>query len=180
VRVLLALRRDLWRAADDRVPCARWQDVRVYRYRGRLYAERASPPPVAERRSVTAEGVALPLGGHLRLRATIGRGLSRVRLPAPLELRPRRGGESFHPAEREHRRPLRKWLQEAGVLPWLRNHVPLIYAGEELVYVADLAWCAEYAARAGEESWEVCWRNRPVLTEAEALRSARTDDGRAR
>jgi len=180
VRALLALRRDLWRAADDRVPCARWQDVRVYRYRGRLYAERARPPLVAERRDMTGEGVALPGGGRLELRVTTGRGVSRVRLPAPLELRLRRGGESFHPVGGKHRRPLRKWLQEAGVLPWLRNHVPLIYAGEELVCIADLACCAEYAAREGEDSWEVCWRNRPVLTEAEALQSAGTDDGRAR
>jgi tRNA(Ile)-lysidine synthase len=180
VGALLALRRDLWRAADDRVPCARWQDVRVYRYRGRLYAERARPPPVAERLHLSGDGVALPVGGRLELRATNGRGLSRVRLPAQLELRPRRGGESFHPMQREHRRPLRKWLQERGVLPWLRDHVPLLYAGEELVCIADLACGAEYAAREGEDSWEVCWRDRPVLTEAEALRSTWTDEERAR
>ena len=48
VRTLAALRRDLWLAAADRVPCARWQEARVYRYRGRLYADRSRPPAVAE------------------------------------------------------------------------------------------------------------------------------------
>ena len=169
VRALAALRRDLWRAADDRVPCARWQDARVYRYRGRLYAERQRPPPVAVRQELTGEGVALPCGARLELKRAVGRGVSRARLPGSLELRPRLGGEYFRPVQAAHRRPLRKWLQERGVLPWLRDHVPLLYAGELLVCVGDLACDAEYAARDGEDSWEVCWRGRPVLTEAEAL-----------
>jgi len=129
---------------------------------------------------MTAEGVTLAVGGRFELRATIGRGLSRARLPAPLELRPRRGGEHFRPVQSGHRRPLRKWFQEYGVLPWLRDHVPLLYAGETLVCVADLACAAEYVAREDEDSWEVCWRDRPVLTEAEALQSHWADKGRAR
>jgi tRNA(Ile)-lysidine synthase len=180
VRTLAALRRDLWLAAADRVPCARWQEARVYRYRGRLYADRSRPPAVAEGTEMTVEGVTVAVGGRLELRATIGHGLSRARLPAPLELRPRRGGEHFRPVQGGHRRPLRKWLQEHGVLPWLRDHVPLLYAGEALVCVADLACAAEYAAREGEDSWEVCWRDRPVLTEAEALQAHWADKGRAR
>ena len=180
VRTLAALRRDLWLAAADRVPCARWQEARVYRYRGRLYADRSRPPAVAEGTEMTVEGATLAVGGRLELRAAIGRGLSRARLTAPLELRLRRGGEHFRPVQGGHRRPLRKWLQENGVLPWLRDHVPLMYAGEVLVCVADLAIAAEYSAREGEDSWEVCWRDRPVLTEAEALQSHRADKGRAR
>jgi len=129
---------------------------------------------------MTVEGATLAVGGRLELRAAIGRGLSRARLTAPLELRLRRGGEHFRPVQGRHRRPLRKWFQEHGVLPWLRDHVPLMYAGEVLVCVADLAIAAEYSAREGEDSWEVCWRDRPVLTEAEALQSHRADKGRAR
>ncbi len=68
-----------------------------------------------------------------------------------------------------HRRPLRKWLQEQGVLPWLRDHVPLVYSGDELVCVGDLGYGAAYAARDGEEGWELRWNERPVLTEAEAI-----------
>jgi hypothetical protein len=47
-----------------------------------------------------------------------------------------------------------------------------------LICVGDLACGAEYAAREGEDSWELCWRDRPVLTEDEALR-ADLDDRRA-
>ena len=170
-RALAALRRDLWRAADDRVPCARWADARVYRYRGRLYAERARPRPAPARLLLAAAATTLPVAQGLELRAAVGRGLSRARLPGSLELRPRSGGERFRPVGCAHRRPLRKWLQERGVLPWLRDHVPLLYAGETLVYVGDLACSAEFAAREGEDSWQLCWRDRPVLTEAEALQA---------
>jgi tRNA(Ile)-lysidine synthase len=85
-----------------------------------------------------------------------------------LELRPRRGGELFCPAPGAHARPLRKWLQERGVLPWLRDRVPLVYAGETLVAIGDFGYGAESAARDGEESWLIHWSERPVLTEAEA------------
>ena len=169
-RVLAALRRDLWRAADDRVPCARWADARVYRYRGRLYADRVRPRPARARLQLAA-AMTLPVGGGVELHAAVGRGLSRARLPGSLELRPRSGGERFRPVGCVHRRPLRKWLQERGVLPWLRDRVPLLYAGEALVYVGDLACSAEFAAREGEDSWQLCWGDRPVLTEAEALRA---------
>jgi hypothetical protein len=42
------------------------------------------------------------------------------------------------------------------VLPWLRDQVPLLYAGEALVYVGDLACSAEFAAREDEDSWQLC------------------------
>ena len=115
----------------------------------------------------------MPVGGSLALRAAVGCGLSRALVPGSLELRPRSGGERFRPVGCAHRRPLRKWLQERGVLPWLRDHVPLLYAGETLVCVGDLACSAEFAAREGEESWQPCWRGRPALTEAEALHTDR-------
>ena len=170
-RTLAALQRDRRQAAADRIPCARWGDVRVYRYRGRLYAERSRPPPASEARCWhTAQSIDLGDEGRLELASAVGKGLSRARLPASLELRPRHGGERFQPAQGTHRRPLRKWLQEQGVLPWLRDHVPLVYSGDELVCVGDLGYGAAYAARGGEESWELRWSERPVLTEAEAIR----------
>jgi tRNA(Ile)-lysidine synthase len=172
-RTLAALRRDLWRAAPDRVPCARWRDARVYRYRERLYADRETPLPAdVARRWPAGEAIAPAAGGRLELRPTTGKGLSRARLPPVLELRPRQGGELFRPSPGAHARPLRKWLQERGVLPWLRDRVPLVYAGETLVAIGDLGYGGEFAARDGEESWLIHWSERPVLTEAEARGTA--------
>jgi tRNA(Ile)-lysidine synthase len=79
------------------------------------------------------------------------------------------GGESFKPAGSVHRRDLRKWLQEHGVLPWMRQRLPLIYAGDRLVAVADLAVTADFAALPGEPAWRIEWPGRPRIAENAAI-----------
>ncbi|ROS01031.1 tRNA(Ile)-lysidine synthase [Sinobacterium caligoides] len=53
----------------------------------------------------------------------------------------RRGGERCRPLARQGGRSVKKLLQEAGVPPWFRQTVPLLYAGEQLIAVADLYLC---------------------------------------
>ena len=57
---------------------------------------------------------------------------------------------TLQPAGDAHHRKLKKLLQDAGVLPWWRDRLPLIYAGERLVAVGDLWIADEFAARGGE------------------------------
>lgn len=52
-------------------------------------------------------------------------------------LRFRQGGELFKPAGKAHHRPLKKWLHECFVPPWLRDSIPLLYYNECLVAVGD-------------------------------------------
>jgi tRNA(Ile)-lysidine synthetase-like protein len=96
--------------------------------------------------------------------ATTGDGLSRARLPERLSVRQRVGGESFVPAGGAHRRDLRKWLQERDVLPWRRGELPLLFAGDRLVAVADLGVAADFAARSDEPSWRIEWDGRGDVT----------------
>uniref|UniRef100_UPI002148CA95 tRNA lysidine(34) synthetase TilS n=1 Tax=Tahibacter caeni TaxID=1453545 RepID=UPI002148CA95 len=58
--------------------------------------------------------------------------------PLPLTVRFRRGGERLRPHDDTHTRELRDLLQLAGVPPWQRGFLPLVYAGDELLAVADL------------------------------------------
>jgi tRNA(Ile)-lysidine synthase len=169
-RTLAALRHDMLEAAADRVPCVDWPGVRVHRYRDALYAERSGPREVF-RPSNWSAGEPLDLGplGRLELRPAQGVGLSRAKLPADLQVRLRGPREVFRPAGSTLRRPLGKWLQEHRVLPWWRDRIPLICAGGVIVAVGDLALGTEYAAADDEPSWQVAWRGRPPLTEAEAL-----------
>ena len=175
-RTLGALLHDATLAADDRVPCVNWPGARVYRYRGRLFAsaggrDRDGALPAG----CWPVGRAFDLGafGSLELRPAIGVGLSRARLPQDLQVTSRTAGERFRPARGGHHRPLRKWLQERGVLPWLRHRIPLIVASDEIVAIGDLAYGGGFDAEPGEPSWMVEWRGRPALTEQEALGSAR-------
>ncbi|MDE2317910.1 MAG: tRNA lysidine(34) synthetase TilS, partial [Xanthomonadaceae bacterium] len=60
-----------------------------------------------------------------------------ARLPAPLTVRLRRGGERIKPAGDAHTRELRDLFQQAMLPPWRRLACPLLYEGDELVAVAD-------------------------------------------
>ena len=164
---LAALRRDMARAAADRVPEVRWRGAVVHRYRDRLYAE-------AERLDEVQEGeweqgtYRWSHDSTLELVADTGIGLSQALVPGRLAVRRRRGGESFKPSGGAHRRELRKWLQEHDVLPWRRGQLPLLFAADgRLVAVADLAFAAEFAARPGEPSWRVAWNRSHPVTAAE-------------
>ena len=187
---LAALRRDVARAAPDRIPEVRWPGVVVHRFRDRLYAEAARSGEVCEGEWVIRSPHPdpnpdphpnpLPLARErepyrwapdstLELIADTGRGLSRERLPVRLAVRRRRGGEVFQPSGGAHRRELRKWLQEHDVLPWRRDKIPLLFdENDRLVAVADLAVAAEFAARAGEPSWRIAWNRTGAVTVGEA------------
>ncbi len=136
-RTLAALQRDRWQAAADRVPCARWGDVRVYRYRGRLYAERSRPLPAREARCWhTAESIDLGDAGRLELASTVGQGsepcpaagAARV-APAPWR-RALPAGAGRHTAGR-----CASGCRSRACCRGCADHVPLVYAGDELVCV---------------------------------------------
>ncbi len=154
------------RAAEDRNPCVDWAGAEVRRYGGLLYAQRPLPEAPAEFR--LQPGVSRSLGqglGDLTLVPAAGEGI-RASLCGPEGLRVafRSGGESCRPAGRAHGRPLKKWLQEMNVPPWLRDRLPLLYADHELLAVAGLFACEPHATRPGEAGLRIEWRDHPPLT----------------
>lgn len=171
---LESLRRDVLAAAADRVPETRWPGAVVRRYRGRLHASPSPEPllrldesgPLAWR-----PGEALDLGalGRLELKPACGRGLRRSGLSGSLLVQSRPSGGLFRPSGSAHRRDLRKWLQERGVLPWMRAALPVVFADAEIVAVGDLGYGGALSARPGEESWVIEWHGRPLLTVNEAI-----------
>lgn len=164
--VLAALEHSSRRAAADRVPCVSWPGMRVYRYRGHLVAEGGTWPALSADRVqwATQDPLALGAAQSLELRPAVGAGLSRARIPPVLTVSQRRGGETFRSGDGRHRRELRKWLQERGVLPWWRDRIPLLWAADELVAVGDLGCAGPCAAAPDEPSWRVVWHGRPALT----------------
>lgn len=59
-------------------------------------------------------------------------------LPESLWVRWRSPGDRFHPLGGPGRRPLRRFLADSGVPREERDRVPLVFAGEELIWVAGL------------------------------------------
>jgi len=152
-------------AREDRNPCVDWEGAEVRRYGGRLYAQRPLPPSPDEFRLLPS--VAHDLGeglGALKLVPAAGEGI-RAALCGPTGLRItfRSGGESCRPSGRAHERPLKKWLQEMRVVPWLRDRLPLIYSDRELLAVAGLFACEPHAAAPGEAGLRIEWSGHPPL-----------------
>jgi len=57
----------------------------------------------------------------------------------------RQGGEVIRPAGRSQHHALKKLFQEAGVPPWERDRIPLLYLEGKLIAVADYWVADEYA-----------------------------------
>ncbi len=151
-------------ARADAQPLVSWTGVEVRRYRDEMFilAENTySTPPVCGKR--LAGGDRLELGaelGTLELVATDNAGISADIAEAGLDLRFRDGGEEIRVAGRESAQKLKKLLQDAAVLPWLRALVPLLYQGEKLVAVADMWIDAKSTTSPG---YIVRWHDGPNL-----------------
>jgi tRNA(Ile)-lysidine synthase len=103
--------------------------------------------------------LALADGGELIAAEGVGNGVSAVRLRmAPVTVRRRHGGERLRTAHARHSRTLKNLLQEAGVPPWLRGRMPLVYCGDALVWAPFVGVAAEFRAHATEASWRFRWR----------------------
>lgn len=119
-------------ARIDRQPRIQWPGAELYVWRGRLWSVAPTPPVALDWRARwTGEPVTLPDGGRLALVE------SEARLAEPLELRLRQGGERIKPCGNPHTRELRDLFQQGMIPPWRRISCPLLFAGKELVAVAD-------------------------------------------
>ncbi|MFC0268780.1 tRNA lysidine(34) synthetase TilS [Kushneria aurantia] len=124
------LLRQLAAARHDATPCIAWPGVEAHLWRGHLYLEAPPAPPFADWQREW-DGVAplmTPCGAvNVRLLSDNGTGC-----PGRLTVRPRCGGEHLRLAGRG-RRDVKRVLQEAGVPPWRRAQVLVVYAGDEVV-----------------------------------------------
>ncbi len=130
-----------------------WPEGEVRRYRGVLTANLRRGAPADWTASWDP---ALPLvipgtGKRLRVQPATGSGLAQAWMrAAPWQVQWRQGGERCLLPGRTHRHRLKKLLQEAGVPPWERGRLPLVYVEGQLAAVADRWVCQPFAARAGE------------------------------
>jgi tRNA(Ile)-lysidine synthase len=157
---------ELLTAREDARPLVRWPGAEVRRYRTKLYllrsaareaAREAAPPFVLYG---DGQEVALDPFGVLRLERAAGPGIDPELVADGLTLRFRTGGEKIRPYGRKDTRPLKKLLQERAVVPWMRQNLPLLYADDTLVAVADL-WIAADCAR--DNGFQVRWNRKPSI-----------------
>lgn len=163
-KVLQRIIEDILPAREDARPLVRWPGAAVRRYRDHLYLLPELPAsPAASALQVAADGKEISLGagmGSLSLRKEGRKGIDPQRVRGGLEVRFRSGGEEIRLPGHDCTHKLKKLLQQEGVVPWMRERIPLLYADGVLVAVGDL-WIAEDAM--ADEGLAVHWEGRPCL-----------------
>jgi tRNA(Ile)-lysidine synthase len=149
-------------AAPGRAPVLGWAGHEIRRFREHLYLLDSAPlgADLAENRIEWADLKPLRLGGlrgELSVLAGTGVGLATKVVASGLQVAFRSGGERVRAGTDRHHRTLKYLFQSRGILPWMRGHVPLLFAQAELAAVADL-WIADWAAaQPSEAGLRVVW-----------------------
>jgi tRNA(Ile)-lysidine synthase len=164
-RLVEALRQVLEADADQQ-PTIAWADKALRRYRQRLFLTEADCPRLHEAKPwATAWGSAVALGpdlGNLTWCAHRG-GIAADALPPVVMVRRRDGGETLKPASSARTQTLQHLCQSYGVLPWMRDALPLVFAGDTLIAVADLWVDARWCAAPDAPGLCIAWNNAPIL-----------------
>jgi tRNA(Ile)-lysidine synthase len=137
-------------AAADRTPEMPLGDVLLRRHRGLIRIVPDAPARSGSWR-VAWQGqreLVLPAGyGVLRFRDVQGAGLDAERLSAAsVCVAPRRGGERLKPSAQRPGRSLKNLLREAGVAPWVRERLPLLFCDGVLAWVPGIGTDCRLAA----------------------------------
>ena len=150
-RHLERLQSDVLHAAIDAEPCMDWPGVQVRRYRDALYAMLPLASFDALQQWTWNLDAPLTLAGAGTLSALRqqGTGLRAEVRANGVRIAFRSGGERIQPAGRAHHATLKNLFQHAGVPPWLRERVPLLYIGGQLAAVAGYWYAEEFTARKG-------------------------------
>jgi len=154
------LRQALTARADARV-CVDLGNVELRRFRGALYVVASLPqlPRNFEREWSGRSSLELPqLGGILHLEKRKNCGIAEEWLQrSRLTVRVRRGGEVLRLVEGGPRRTLRNLLQESALPPWIRERLPMMYLGDDLVAVPGIGVDARFRCIQGGQGLIPVW-----------------------
>lgn len=160
------LRRSLSVTRPDARTAVTWPGAEARVYRDRLYLlEPLAPPrPLSATERLAPDEPWEGVEGRLVLAPGEGPGLPDAWVKAGLDVRFRRGGERLKPLNRGQSRPLKSLFQEAGIVPWMRDRVPLIYRGDMIAAVGDL-WTNDTARAESAPGrwWRVAWTDHPPI-----------------
>ena len=147
-------------AAEDAIPLVFWGSTEVRRYQDCLYI--LPTQQNHEIHQIYSWDGEQPLylddlNMELKLVQSAGKGLQQVAVRHGLSVRFRQGGEYIRPQGRHHKQSLKKLMQDAGIPPWQRNRIPLLYIHNELACVCGY-WIAEgFAVKPDQQGWNpVC------------------------
>lgn len=147
---------ELLQSGPDQAPCVRWGGTEVRRYRERAYILAATEAGPRAHLEWTLDAPLALQGGQLQARSRLGSGIKKGQVhDNVVEVRFRRGGEQLRPAGRRETHTLKKLFQDAGVPPWDRDVIPLIYVRGKLAAVSGYWVAEEFQAGDDEPGWDI-------------------------
>jgi tRNA(Ile)-lysidine synthase len=153
---LAEMLRQLLGASDDAKVSIAHEGSEIGVFRGRIVIHAPRPEPYVLAWHGEPE-VRLP-GGALKFVAARGAGLCADRLKgAPVSLRSRTGGERIQLATNRPHHAVKKLLQEAGLPPWARAALPLVWCGDELAAIPGIGIAVAFQAARDKPSWTLAW-----------------------
>lgn len=160
-RQLIDMLRQLNGARDNANVAIAHDGAVLRRYRGRALIDTRSAPRHFEPVALRGEkSVLIPeLGGELRFVRRRGVGIDPAAIEGKLlTVRARSGGERLQLDPRRPHRTLKNLFQEAGIPPWERERLPLLFCGETLLWAAGLGVQAAFAVDAASPGLLPEWR----------------------
>jgi tRNA(Ile)-lysidine synthase len=158
--------RQVFDAHADQNPAIVWGEKALRRYRQRMFVTDSDAPSLSDARhwdAVRGSSIELsPQLGTLSWTSKAG-GLAAARLPAAVTVRRREGGEALKPARLAKTQTLQHLCQTWGVLPWMRDALPLVFAGDALIAVGDLWMDADWCVAADAPGLGIAWNKAPLL-----------------
>lgn len=161
---LLQLRQQFIDSETDAQPVLKLGEGELRRFQHRLYfycqQEKFAEDFVWQLSQPLVLSPCSQLSAILIEQAEYGDGLKKL---DQLKIRFRQGGEKIIPHYTDSNRSvdmnreLKKIFQELAIPTWLRDEVPLLYHGVELVAVADKVIAKQWLAEVGEQAWKINW-----------------------
>jgi tRNA(Ile)-lysidine synthase len=147
---LSRIERELLRAKLDATPQLRIGEGELRRYRDQLVFFTTPLPLVIWPDELSWDG---------RGQFSLPEGCGELRAPKntkamSLTIRPARGSERIRLYKNHQSRTLKNLLQEAGVPPWVRQRLPLIYVGDKLLCVGCRWWAADAPKNMRRMVWQ--------------------------
>jgi len=164
VKVLQAIFQDILAARQEANPIVRHDGFEIQRYRDGLYlvaAQKQFDINQIFSWNDTSQPLSLTNNGRL-LVSEAQQGIARdLWQQGTVQIKYRQGGEKIALPNRAGRHSLKKLYQEAGVAPWLRDRIPVLYIAGEIAAIADLWVSKGFYGRTGESCIKLTWQQSP-------------------
>ena len=167
------LQSEVLSAREDGDPVLSGQGYRVRRYRDKLYCLKQVAPEIVRDSIWPAEQTSIKVSDQQTLSCVQSSvGICREQWQnATIVVKARSGGEKIRLPGRKGHHALKKLFQEAGIPPWEREAIPLVYLDDKLAAVGDLWISADFYSEKGQGCISLSLQKREGRDESEKLRT---------